>query len=78
MNCVVIPAYRAAGTILPVISGIGPEIDRKRLPFVPGVVQVSAIIPVLIHVAGWDLASHSAPPSRLFSSLNTAAYSRLM
>jgi glycosyltransferase involved in cell wall biosynthesis len=27
MNCVVIPAYRAAGTILPVISGIGPEIE---------------------------------------------------
>ena len=27
MNCVVIPAYRAAGTILPVIAGIGPEID---------------------------------------------------
>lgn len=26
MNCVVIPAYRAAGTILSVISGIGPEI----------------------------------------------------
>ena len=28
MNCVVIPAYRAAGTILSVISGIGPEIER--------------------------------------------------
>src|SRR6201994_3186913 len=27
MNCVVIPAYRAAGTILQVIAGIGPEID---------------------------------------------------
>src|SRR4051794_5287137 len=26
MNCVVIPAYRASGSILPVISGIGPEI----------------------------------------------------
>jgi dolichol-phosphate mannosyltransferase len=27
MNCVVIPAYRAAATILPVIAAIGPEID---------------------------------------------------
>jgi len=27
MNCVVIPAYRAAATILPVIEAIGPEID---------------------------------------------------
>ena len=27
MNCVVIPAYRAAGTILQVIAAIGPEID---------------------------------------------------
>jgi len=27
MNCVVIPAYRAAGTILQVIASIGPEID---------------------------------------------------
>src|SRR5262245_35254918 len=27
MNCVVIPAYRAAGSILQVVSGIGPEID---------------------------------------------------
>jgi glycosyltransferase involved in cell wall biosynthesis len=27
MNCVVIPAYRAAATILPVIEAIGPEIE---------------------------------------------------
>jgi dolichol-phosphate mannosyltransferase len=27
MNCVVIPAYRAAATILPVIAAIGPEIE---------------------------------------------------
>jgi dolichol-phosphate mannosyltransferase len=27
MNCVVIPAYRASTTILPVIAAIGPEID---------------------------------------------------
>ncbi|WP_063830322.1 glycosyltransferase family 2 protein [Bradyrhizobium murdochi] len=27
MNCVVIPAYRAAATILPVITAIGPEIE---------------------------------------------------
>jgi dolichol-phosphate mannosyltransferase len=27
MNCVVIPAYRAASTILSVIEGIGPEVD---------------------------------------------------
>src|SRR5947209_18790239 len=27
MNCVVIPAYRAATTILPVIEAIGPEIE---------------------------------------------------
>jgi dolichol-phosphate mannosyltransferase len=27
MNCVVIPAYRAVGSILSVVSGIGPEID---------------------------------------------------
>src|SRR6201999_1119269 len=27
MNCVVIPAYRAAATILPVIAAVGPEID---------------------------------------------------
>src|SRR5215471_5038203 len=27
MNCVVIPAYRASGTILPVLAAIGPEID---------------------------------------------------
>ena len=27
MNCVVIPAYRAAGSILQVIAGIGPEIE---------------------------------------------------
>jgi len=27
MNCVVIPAYRAAGSILQVVAGIGPEID---------------------------------------------------
>jgi glycosyltransferase involved in cell wall biosynthesis len=26
MNCVVIPSYRAASTVLPVIAGIGPEI----------------------------------------------------
>src|SRR6516165_3225063 len=27
MNCVVIPAYRAAATILPVIATIGPEVS---------------------------------------------------
>ncbi len=27
MNCVVIPAYRAAATILPVIAAIGPEVE---------------------------------------------------
>ncbi|MGH6739084.1 MAG: glycosyltransferase family 2 protein, partial [Bradyrhizobium sp.] len=27
MNCVVIPAYRAAATILPVIEAVGPEIE---------------------------------------------------
>ncbi len=28
MNCVVIPAYRAVATILPVIEAIGPEVER--------------------------------------------------
>src|SRR3974390_3191110 len=27
MNCVVLPAYRAAGSILQVVANIGPEID---------------------------------------------------